>query len=375
MEFTGERHVPSKSDVLTEVEHEFRYRSVTRWIKDKIVLDAACGEGFGSNILAQRAKRVTGIDISKEAIEHAQQRYQSANLIFKQCSIVELDFEEQTFDTVVSFETIEHVTNEVQHEFLKGIKKILKHDGVLFISTPDKYWYSEVRDYQNPFHVHEFYKGEFRKFLEGYFRNVEFYYQKQELVSMLTNERSETMVIENEGAPNLLTEGKYIVAVCSDSSIQSLSLSSIEVSEKINFDSIKKDENEKIRQMAELHRQFEDKTLSISRAVQMEQLQFHIGIARDKQYVYIWGTGTAAERTYNTLAQNRCDIHGFIDNNVARWGSTFMNLPVYAPLILEKNGPVNCYVFIGTSYFNDVSEQLTELNMHKYENFSYGVVI
>ena len=83
MEFTGERLVPGKVDLELETEHMNRYIFAKSLVNDKNVLDAACGTGYGSAILAERAQKVFGIDISKEAILYAKSNYQMKNLKFK----------------------------------------------------------------------------------------------------------------------------------------------------------------------------------------------------------------------------------------------------------------------------------------------------
>ena len=82
--------------------------------KREKVLDAACGEGYGSSLLAEEAEEVTGLDIDKEAVENANHKYGNKKLSYLKGSIEELPFEDHTLDVVVSFETIEHVGEEIQ---------------------------------------------------------------------------------------------------------------------------------------------------------------------------------------------------------------------------------------------------------------------
>jgi 2-polyprenyl-3-methyl-5-hydroxy-6-metoxy-1,4-benzoquinol methylase len=69
--FTGERFIPGTPGEIW-VEHWHRYHFAARWCEGKRVLDVACGEGYGSALLARGASRVTGVDISPEAVAHAQ---------------------------------------------------------------------------------------------------------------------------------------------------------------------------------------------------------------------------------------------------------------------------------------------------------------
>ena len=87
MDFTGERLVPGKVDLELEVEHINRYIFASDLVKNKKVLDAACGTGYGTALLAQSAERVFGIDISKEAISYAESNYSAKNVNFAVANI------------------------------------------------------------------------------------------------------------------------------------------------------------------------------------------------------------------------------------------------------------------------------------------------
>lgn len=188
MEFTGERFIPNHSpDVELEIEHFHRYRVITGIVKDKIVLDAASGEGYGSLIMSEVAGMVYGVDISTEAVQHAQQTYKRENLRFLQGAVASLPLPDHAIDVVISFETIEHVDEQTQTHFLQEINRVLKEDGLLVISTPNKEIYSDMPNYQNEYHVKEFYQEEFKQFLRNYFRHVEFYYQGFEVSSLIDN--------------------------------------------------------------------------------------------------------------------------------------------------------------------------------------------
>lgn len=164
MEFTGERFVLGKADGEIETEHLHRYNAVLELASGKNVLDIACGEGFGTAILARKAASVWGVDISDEAIAYARQKYEKYNLKYKQGSVESLDFDDDLFDMIVSFETIEHVDELVQDKFLKEASRVLKKNGILVISTPDKYLYTDLPNHRNPYHIKEFYYSEYKDF-------------------------------------------------------------------------------------------------------------------------------------------------------------------------------------------------------------------
>ncbi len=116
--FTGERFVPGIQDSKLEIEHYQRYLSVLKLVEGKCVLDAACGEGYGSNILSNSAKEVIAVDIDEGAINRARELYKGkGNLSFRQGNIEKLDIQDNSIDVAVSFETIEHVNEETQKIF------------------------------------------------------------------------------------------------------------------------------------------------------------------------------------------------------------------------------------------------------------------
>jgi ubiquinone/menaquinone biosynthesis C-methylase UbiE len=177
IEFTGERFIPNKVFGNIVVEHYQRYESLLNIVKGKSVLDAACGAGYGSFLLAQKAKTVVGIDISEAAIEFAQENYKKSNVEYKVASIEQLPIEDKSLDIVVSFETIEHVEEYLQEKFIKEIKRVLKPDGILIMSSPDKLTYTDKVEFSNPYHIKEFYYDEFKDFLGNYFDHTKVYRQ------------------------------------------------------------------------------------------------------------------------------------------------------------------------------------------------------
>src|SRR4051812_26356760 len=89
--------------------HMARYRLVEPRVGRLRVLDAACGSGYGSAFLARRADYVLGMDISNEAVSDARDRYRAPNLEFATGNVECLPLEDQSFDVITSFETLEHV--------------------------------------------------------------------------------------------------------------------------------------------------------------------------------------------------------------------------------------------------------------------------
>jgi SAM-dependent methyltransferase len=174
--FTGERFTP---ECVREIwyEHIHRYAFARSLVAGQRVLDAACGEGYGSNLLADVAADVIGVDIADEAVTHARQRYaERPNLRFVQGDATRLDLPDRSVDVVVSFETLEHL--EAQEALLDGFARVLTDDGLLLISSPDKATYSDAVGFRNEFHVRELYKQELLDLLQPRFPHLRLYGQK-----------------------------------------------------------------------------------------------------------------------------------------------------------------------------------------------------
>lgn len=174
LQWTGERLVTSVFEGLT-VEHLARYGFCLPMAKGKTVLDIACGEGYGSNLLASEAASVTGADVSSEAVDHAQATYKNNKLKFVTADGANLPFADGSFDMVVSFETIEHLTE--QEKMIAEIKRVLKPDGLLVVSTPNKS-FNPNSELENPFHHKELTEEEFIGLLKSSFANVTMFAQQ-----------------------------------------------------------------------------------------------------------------------------------------------------------------------------------------------------
>jgi 2-polyprenyl-3-methyl-5-hydroxy-6-metoxy-1,4-benzoquinol methylase len=171
LSLTGERTLP---DVPAENYWYRRHLAVYEWIGAQVagrrVIDMACGEGYGSELLARTASSVVGVDANPEAHEHARLRYERPNLRFER-DLVE-SFAEPC-DAVVFLQTIEHV--EDAGAILEHFKSLLAPGGAAFVSTPNVLTLAPpgAEKSDNPWHLHEYRAEEFRTLCEAHFERVE----------------------------------------------------------------------------------------------------------------------------------------------------------------------------------------------------------
>ncbi|MDQ2962948.1 MAG: methyltransferase domain-containing protein [Pseudomonadota bacterium] len=181
-------------------EHWHRYAFARRFAAGKRVLDAACGEGYGTALLGAVAASVVGIDIDIKTIDHARTTYGESNrLRFFAASCADMPVPSASFDVVVSFETIEHLQAAQQPEMLSEFARVLARDGVLVISSPNKRLYSDARDYVNPFHVQELYRDDLARLLGAFFPAQRWYHQRLAFWSGIWAERMEQGALRRAG--------------------------------------------------------------------------------------------------------------------------------------------------------------------------------
>jgi ubiquinone/menaquinone biosynthesis C-methylase UbiE len=159
-------------------EHVHRYNEAIRYVnKTDNLLDIACGTGFGSDILAGHTSGIViGGDIAEEAIAECNANWKRANLKFAVLDGTRLPYNENYFDKIVSFETIEHTTKF--KEMLEEFHRVLKPGGIAFISTPNFPVNSPTGKVLNPYHTQEFTYAELKTLLEGIFSQVNMTGQK-----------------------------------------------------------------------------------------------------------------------------------------------------------------------------------------------------
>ena len=219
LDFTGERFTPECEREIW-YEHFHRYVLASRWCEGKRTLDAACGEGYGSALLAQTATSVEGADISDNAITHARHRYgHLEGVSFNVADCTSLPFDDDEFERVVSFETLEHLAE--QEQLLAEFRRVLKPDGFLILSSPDKAIYSDGQDADNEFHVKELYREEFEALVQRHFPASHFLGQKLMFHSVIWSENGAKKVTLDQlddgtaTTPGSFTQlPMYLIALC-----------------------------------------------------------------------------------------------------------------------------------------------------------------
>jgi SAM-dependent methyltransferase len=175
LELTGERTLP---DVPAENYWYRRHQAVYEWIGARVigqrVIDMACGEGYGSEVLSRGAASVVGVDANPDAHEHARLRYQRQNLSYER-GLVENQGEPGAFDAVVFLQTIEHVQDPAA--VLEHFRSLLSPGGVGYISTPNLLTLAPdgAEKSDNPWHLKEYRAEEFNALCRKVFAEVELF--------------------------------------------------------------------------------------------------------------------------------------------------------------------------------------------------------
>jgi 2-polyprenyl-3-methyl-5-hydroxy-6-metoxy-1,4-benzoquinol methylase len=172
LSLTGERTLP---DVPAENYWFRRHLAVYEWIGARVagqrVIDMACGEGYGSEVLSRSAAAVIGVDANRDAFEHARLRYVRSNLGFER-GMVEIHGEPGAYDAVVFLQTIEHVQDPAA--VLEHFRSLLAPGGTAYVSTPNVLTLAPAGAVKssNPWHIREYRAEEFRSLCQTVFGQV-----------------------------------------------------------------------------------------------------------------------------------------------------------------------------------------------------------
>lgn len=158
--------------------HVSRYEFAYPYILGAQVLDIACGEGYGSQMLAtQGARLVIGIDINFEVLQGCHARALSQKTNFVQATAINLPTVAEAFDAIVCLETLEHVQDAAS--CLAEFSRLLKPTGYLILSTPNALITKPINGKPlNPYHVREYTPPELRALLQKNFGHVELHGQR-----------------------------------------------------------------------------------------------------------------------------------------------------------------------------------------------------
>ncbi|MFT7638678.1 MAG: ubiquinone/menaquinone biosynthesis C-methylase UbiE [Pirellulaceae bacterium] len=160
-------------------QHFARYEWVQQYCRGKNVIDAACGTGYGTDMVATSATSATGIDCSNEAIAEARELYGKSMAQYLVGDITSLPFPNETFDVYISFETIEHINDD--SKYLSEAQRVLKKGGLFICSTPNREITNPRTDINdapfNPHHVREYTSEELQSLLSEQFASTNWYGQ------------------------------------------------------------------------------------------------------------------------------------------------------------------------------------------------------
>lgn len=176
---TDERIIPgkfkSKEEYLVYLRHLFAYEFAEKKFPQNChVLEVGFGEGYGTNILSKSVKvaTITGIDVDLNSTKNASSKYKSDKLSYKHFNGEKIPFKDNYFDTVVSFQVIEHIQNDVN--YIYEIYRVLKSGGIFILTTPNRTY--RLRSGQKPwnkFHIREYNSTTLRETLNSKFKDLQ----------------------------------------------------------------------------------------------------------------------------------------------------------------------------------------------------------
>jgi SAM-dependent methyltransferase len=171
LQLTGERTLP---DVPEENYWFRRHLAVYEWIAARAhgrrVVDLACGEGYGSAVLARTAACLVGVDANAEAYAHARTKYTRPGLTFERDMVERWTGD---VDCVVFLQTIEHVPDP--DAVLEHVRELIGPAGVAYVSTPNVLTLAPKGSERsgNPWHVREYRPDQFRELCARHFPRVD----------------------------------------------------------------------------------------------------------------------------------------------------------------------------------------------------------
>ncbi len=211
-----ERMVPEYHKGLSAYgEHVARYEVIGAVLRGKTVLDIASGSGYGTAILAKEATHVYGVDVFAPAVAYAKENYGASNITYLVGDGVKIPLEDAAVDVVISLETIEHI--EDYEQFMCEVKRVLKPDGLLILSTPNDKEFIE----DNHHHIHEFEHDELEQLVKKYFSEMKPYYQATWVCNIVGEQRLLTTewrepITFMQACPLELDQALYFFFLCAN---------------------------------------------------------------------------------------------------------------------------------------------------------------
>ncbi len=200
-------------DIIDKRRRDFhidRYEFAARYLRDMknsglYLLDAACGTGYGSNILKKaHPEQIVGVDISPRTVAYATKNYGDESCMFRVSDVTQMDgFDEASFDAVVSFETIEHF--EQPFLFLEHIHRLLKKDGKLILSTPNKW--GPTKD-----HKFDYNYDTLQKHVKTFFSIEDLYVQNSGCMDLWINRGAPRRLVK--ATPDTIEQAECFIVVC-----------------------------------------------------------------------------------------------------------------------------------------------------------------
>jgi ubiquinone/menaquinone biosynthesis C-methylase UbiE len=176
----GRQRVAKRSDWKSAVEylgylrHFAAYKFAENYVRGKRALEVGCGTGYGSEHLSHIAGSIVSIDQWKEGIASCQKTISGNNISFIPANALDMPFDDESFDVVISFQVIEHFTPEDCPRYLNEIRRTLKRNGVFLATTPNKNLrLLPFQKQRNPEHMQEYNHKTLRRLLKAHFEEID----------------------------------------------------------------------------------------------------------------------------------------------------------------------------------------------------------
>lgn len=173
---TGERVVPgevhSEEEYLMFLRHVIAYEfALTKLGSEDNLLEVGCGEGYGTKMISNKVKKIVGLDVDKNLIVYAAEKYSSENCIYQYYDGKKIPFDNNTFDAAISFQVIEHIDDD--RNYISEVNRVLKPSGIFILTTPNRL--TRLKDGQKPynkFHIREYSPQQLNHLLRNDFNEV-----------------------------------------------------------------------------------------------------------------------------------------------------------------------------------------------------------